>query len=77
MAMFKPVARVHKSMTSRLHQEAYLKSVLHACKYTTRFVCGIFLGKKNEGVLDIVDAVPLFHSTILAPMTEVALIQVT
>ena len=60
---------------------AYCKLVLHAAKYPHRAVNGVLLAEKpkNKDVksVRVVDAVPLFHQALtLAPMMEVALIQV-
>ena len=59
--------------------KAYLKILLHACKYPHKAVNGVLLsgsiGSSNDNL--IVDAIPLFHQCLgLAPMLEVALAQV-
>ncbi|KAF9439243.1 hypothetical protein BGZ76_007444 [Entomortierella beljakovae] len=54
--------------------KSYLKPLLHATKYPTDMVNGVFLADSGENV---VDAVPLFHFwNMLTPMLEVAMNQV-
>ncbi|KAF8968884.1 hypothetical protein BGZ46_010774 [Entomortierella lignicola] len=55
--------------------KSYLKPLLHAAKYPTTAVNGVFLaGNAQETV---VDAVPLFHFwNTLTPMLEVAITQI-
>ncbi|XP_021769130.1 ER membrane protein complex subunit 8/9 homolog [Chenopodium quinoa] len=60
-------------------QNAYIKLVLHALKHKESSVNGVFVGRFDggKGVVEIVDAVPLFHSNIgLLPALEIALIQI-
>jgi hypothetical protein len=66
-----------------LGRSAIIKLVLHAAKFPHTAVNGVLLGSVSGGSageqqVDIVDAVPLFHSHhSLAPALEVALAQVT
>ncbi|KAJ3170446.1 ER membrane protein complex subunit 8 [Geranomyces variabilis] len=63
--------------TYRLSHVAYSKLVLHAAKHSVCEVSGVLIGRKKSGdEVEVVDAVPLFHSRPLAPMLEVALQQV-
>lgn len=60
---------------------AYVKLILHAHKYAfSPVVCGVLLGSASSDSDDanvyIQDAIPLFHSLPLAPLFEVAMIQV-
>jgi hypothetical protein len=57
---------------------AYEKIILHALKYPSQSVTGVLLGKSNEAEKAqlITDAIPLFHGNILAPMLEIAMMQV-
>lgn len=57
---------------------AYEKIVLHALKYPSQSVTGVLLGKQNdaEKIHLITDAIPLFHGNVLAPMLEIAMMQV-
>ncbi|ELT87052.1 hypothetical protein CAPTEDRAFT_111303 [Capitella teleta] len=60
---------------------AYCKMVLHAAKYPHCAVNGVLLAEKRQSgemkTIDLIDAIPLFHLSLsLAPMMEVALIQV-
>ncbi|XP_074287253.1 ER membrane protein complex subunit 8/9 homolog [Silene latifolia] len=60
-------------------QNAYIKLVLHALKHKTNAVNGVLLGRyeQSKGVVEISEAVPLFHSNIgLLPPLEVALMQI-
>uniref|UniRef100_A0A7C9DI11 MPN domain-containing protein n=1 Tax=Opuntia streptacantha TaxID=393608 RepID=A0A7C9DI11_OPUST len=61
-------------------QTAYIKLVLHALKHTTSAVNGVLVGRfdAGKGVVEISDAVPLFHSTHIAllPSLEIALMQI-
>ncbi len=62
-----------------LSKLAYAKIILHAFKYPHTAINGVLLaneGSSNQCV-KYVDAVPLFHHNLgLAPMLEVALMQV-
>lgn len=55
---------------------AYWTVVLHAARYPQHAVSGVLIGKKIEGGVAIMEAVALFHTQVLAPMLEIALIQV-
>ncbi|KAH9624350.1 hypothetical protein KSS87_020681 [Heliosperma pusillum] len=60
-------------------QNAYIKLVLHALKHTTNAVNGVLVGRyeASKGVVEISEAVPLFHSNIgLLPPLEIALTQI-
>ncbi|KAK6133047.1 hypothetical protein DH2020_033202 [Rehmannia glutinosa] len=62
-----------------IHQNAYLKLVLHALKHRTSAVNGVLLGRSSAdgATVEIVDSVPLFHSQIgLLPPLEIALIMI-
>ncbi|KAL6528119.1 hypothetical protein OROHE_015069 [Orobanche hederae] len=62
-----------------IHQNAYLKVVLHALKHRTSTVNGILLGRSSAdgSAIEITDSVPLFHSHIgLLPPLEIALIMI-
>ncbi|CAI2165907.1 12446_t:CDS:2 [Funneliformis geosporum] len=65
-----------------INTRAYLKIILHACKYPTRTVNGILLAQvSNEddssNQIIISDVVPLFHNWhTLTPMLEVGLQQI-
>ncbi|KAK7299915.1 hypothetical protein RJT34_10744 [Clitoria ternatea] len=58
-------------------QNAYIKLVLHSLKHPTSAVNGILIGRisPSNDVVEIADAVPLFHSNIsLLPQLEISLI---
>lgn len=65
---------------------AYIKVLLHVHKYSGSDVNGIFLGRDDAGgtkstatttsTTKIVDVVPLFHDIMLAPMFEIAMLQI-
>jgi len=60
-------------------QNAYIKLVLHSLKHPTSAVNGILIGRisPSNDVVEIADAVPLFHSHIpLLPQLEISLILV-
>ncbi|XP_074280058.1 ER membrane protein complex subunit 8/9 homolog [Silene latifolia] len=60
-------------------QNGYIKLVLHALKHRTSAVNGVLVGRyeSTKGVVEICDAVPLFHSNIsLLPPLEIALMQI-
>ncbi|KAL2473132.1 ER membrane protein complex subunit 8/9-like protein [Forsythia ovata] len=62
-----------------IHQNAYIKLVLHAMKHRTSAVNGVLLGRSSDhgDSVEIVDSVPLFHSQIgLLPPLEIALIMI-
>ena len=67
-------------MTCELSKLAYSKIILHAFKYPHTAINGVLLASEGSGSssLKYVDAIPLFHHNLgLAPMLEVALMQVT
>ena len=54
--------------------KAYAKIILHAVKYPHCAINGLLLGKLNNGELQIVDSVPMFHICLnVSPMAELAL----
>lgn len=60
-----------------IHQNAYIKLVLHALNHRTSAVNGVLLGRSAATGVEIVDSVPLFHSQIgLLPPLEIALIMI-
>ncbi|ESO08049.1 hypothetical protein HELRODRAFT_156641 [Helobdella robusta] len=65
-----------------MNARSFVKPLLHAAKYPHCYINGVFLAecpKQKDGkvVLEIKDCIPLFHSHLtLAPMLEVALIQI-
>jgi len=56
--------------------EAYSKVAFHACKYLTQPLTGLLLGYVADKSVQIVDAIPLFHSAIVSSAMELALLQV-
>ena len=65
-------------MSYTLHEAAYVKAVLHACKYPSASVSGVFLGTATAGHVALRDAVPLFHTHHnLASQLEIALSMVS
>ena len=66
-------------MSCELSKLAYSKIILHAFKYPQQAINGVLLANEGSGspTLKYVDAIPLFHHNLgLAPMLEVALMQV-
>ncbi|KAL3851115.1 hypothetical protein ACJIZ3_012997 [Penstemon smallii] len=65
-------------MRYEIHQNAYIKLILHALKHRTSAVNAVLLGRSTTaGVVEIVESVPLFHSQIgLLPPLEIALIMI-
>ncbi|KAH0932149.1 hypothetical protein HID58_009266 [Brassica napus] len=61
-----------------ISQNAYIKLVLHTLRHKTAAVNGVLVGRissKDEGVVEISDSVPLFHSNLaLLPPLEISLI---
>ena len=55
---------------------AYSKIILHTAKYPWAAVNGLLLGSIDAHAIDVTDAVPLFHTAVLAPMLEVAMMLV-
>jgi hypothetical protein len=62
-----------------LSQKAFVTSLLHACKHVTTPVYGVLLAEplKDNSVLRIVESVPLFHETPMAPLLEVAMTMIS
>ncbi|KMT18271.1 hypothetical protein BVRB_2g024360 [Beta vulgaris subsp. vulgaris] len=66
-------------LTYEIGQNAYIKLVLHALKHKSSSVNGVLVGRfdASKEVVQISDAVPLFHSNIgLLPPLEIALMQI-
>ncbi|CAA3005133.1 ER membrane protein complex subunit 8/9 homolog [Olea europaea var. sylvestris] len=62
-----------------IHQNAYIKLVLHALKHRTSAVNAALIGRSSSDgdSVEIVDSVPLFHSQIgLLPPLEISLMMV-
>ncbi|XP_051118460.1 ER membrane protein complex subunit 8/9 homolog isoform X2 [Andrographis paniculata] len=62
-----------------IHQNAYMKLVLHALKHRTSAVNAVLIGRSVGGgaAVEIVESVPLFHSQIgLLPPLEIALFMI-
>ena len=62
-----------------LSKLAYAKIILHAFKYPHTAINGVLLANESSSNQSVkyVDAIPLFHHNLgLAPMLEVALMQV-
>ncbi|PHT42378.1 ER membrane protein complex subunit 8/9 -like protein [Capsicum baccatum] len=62
-----------------IHQNAYIKLILHALKHKTSSVNGALLGRisGNGDNVEIIESVPLFHSQIgLLPPLEISLIMI-
>ncbi|CAN0036306.1 unnamed protein product [Pylaiella littoralis] len=59
------------SSTTAVEGPAYLKLMLHAAKYPWAAVNGFLLGEADSaGQVSVRDAVPLFHTSTLAPLLE-------
>merc|ERR1712014_219001 len=56
--------------------QAYAKAVMHCCKYSSEACLGVFVGSMNGKSLQIVDAMPLFHTHSLAPMLKASFMMV-
>ncbi|CAH9108040.1 unnamed protein product [Cuscuta europaea] len=62
-----------------IHQNAYIKLVLHAIKHKTSAVNGVLLGSTSASadVVEVVDAIPLFHSQLsILPPLEISLFMI-
>ncbi|KAL0729089.1 hypothetical protein Bca4012_025182 [Brassica carinata] len=61
-----------------ISQNAYIKLVLHSLRHKTSAVNGVLVGRlspKDDGVVEVSDSVPLFHSNLaLLPPLEISLI---
>eukprot|EP01098_Paradermamoeba_levis_P016359 TRINITY_DN8799_c0_g1_i1.p1 TRINITY_DN8799_c0_g1~~TRINITY_DN8799_c0_g1_i1.p1 ORF type:complete len:190 (-),score=53.28 TRINITY_DN8799_c0_g1_i1:52-621(-) len=66
------------SIPVNLTPSSYSKIVCHALKYPSQEINGVLLGEAKEGdeVIDVIDAIPLFHGPTLAPMLEVAMMMI-
>jgi hypothetical protein len=56
--------------------EAYAKVAFHASKFLMQSVTGLLLGDVSKSTVEIIDSIPLFHSQILTPTMEMALLSV-
>jgi len=72
------LGKAYTFLSMSLTSSAYLKSLLHAAKYPSSPVFGLLIGIKTKGTRSwlITDSVPLFHTHVLAPMLELAFLQV-
>ncbi|KAK1440199.1 hypothetical protein QVD17_06024 [Tagetes erecta] len=61
-----------------IHQNAYIKLILHALNHKTSAVNGVLIGRLSGEVVEITESVPLFHSSQigLLPPLEIALITI-
>jgi len=58
-----------------LSADAYSVLFLHCCRYPTRSLNGLLLGKASSDAVQVTQALPLFHTQIsLTPMLEAALL---
>ena len=64
------------SCSYTLSHEAYCKAVLHTLKFPHASVSGALLGRKSGAQVEIVDALPMFHTTfVTASLLQVAFTQ--
>jgi hypothetical protein len=70
------MAEVVEVKEENINRLAYCKIVMHAVKYPSKPVMGVLVGKTTDGKPSAVDAIPLVHSYSLAPMMELAMLQV-
>ncbi|CAN0449082.1 unnamed protein product, partial [Ectocarpus sp. 8 AP-2014] len=68
------------SFNVNVEEAAYLKLMLHAAKYPWAAVNGFLLGEEGltgkASVVCVKDAVPLFHTSTLAPLLETSAVMV-
>ena len=64
------------SNTYKLQGQAWRKVLLHAAKNADKPLLGVVLGTIAGTTVTIADAVPLFHTNVMAPMTELAVTMV-
>ncbi|CAN0325049.1 unnamed protein product, partial [Ectocarpus fasciculatus] len=68
------------SFNVNVEEAAYLKLMLHAAKYPWAAVNGFLLGEEGltgqASVVYLLDAVPLFHTSTLAPLLETSAVMV-
>ena len=82
-------ARAHARTMTTFADAAYCKALLHAHRHPAADVCGVLLGNSNGAggggggaggrggaAAHVVDVVPLFHTVMLAPMFEMAMLQI-
>lgn len=69
-------ALIRSKMQYTWTNEAYAKVAFHSAKYLSHSLTGLLLGHVSNSEIQIVDAMPLFHSQILAPTMEMALLSV-
>lgn len=60
-------------MNISFYCESYTKTILHCCKYTSEFVCGVLTGYKDNNTINIDNSFPLFHHNIVSSPLETAL----
>lgn len=65
-----------KSIAYSFDAKAYGKAVMHCCKHSSEACFGVFLGRSNGKVLQITDAMPLFHTHSLGPMLKAAFMMI-
>jgi len=72
-----PEKKNKREMSKMIEEKAYAKLILHGAKYSSKPICGVFIGKINGDQITIIDSLPLFHSHVLAPLLEASFLQVT
>lgn len=55
-----------------IDSQAYSKAILHCCKYTSEFVCGVLTGTQESDNIVVNDSFPLFHRNLLQAPLETA-----
>eukprot|EP01113_Clastostelium_recurvatum_P022682 TRINITY_DN2712_c0_g1_i1.p1 TRINITY_DN2712_c0_g1~~TRINITY_DN2712_c0_g1_i1.p1 ORF type:complete len:216 (-),score=52.00 TRINITY_DN2712_c0_g1_i1:39-686(-) len=64
-------------MSVRLNGVSVVKILLHASRHSYSIVSGALVGRKGvDNVIVVEDAFPLAHTNVLAPMFEVAMMQI-
>jgi hypothetical protein len=60
-------------MSVKIEDKAFAKIMLHCIKHNVNDCIGVILGKESQGVIEVLDVIPLFHERVFAAQLEVAL----
>eukprot|EP01017_Pseudomicrothorax_dubius_P000541 TRINITY_DN0_c2073_g1_i2.p1 TRINITY_DN0_c2073_g1~~TRINITY_DN0_c2073_g1_i2.p1 ORF type:complete len:188 (+),score=47.58 TRINITY_DN0_c2073_g1_i2:50-613(+) len=59
-------------MKVSVEERVYKKAAAHVLRYTTEDVIGVLVGRRGPGTVTLVDAYPLAHGPVMAPLLEIA-----
>ena len=64
------------ALVVKIERNVYIKIVLHASKYPSFPVIGFLLGNEENNEVIVSNLFPIFHSSPLGPLFDIALLSV-